>query len=74
MDDSTRRVWRLIATVGVAGTVRHSLWLGPWMAAGFAVGSVASALNYRWLKRTVDLLGGGETPKMASVGCSRCAT
>jgi ATP synthase I chain len=68
MDDSARRVWRLIATVGVVGTVAAFFVAGARDAVGFAVGSVASALNYRWLKRTVDLLGSGEKPKKASVG------
>ena len=62
----TRRVWWLIVAVGAAGSAAG---LGIWglkAAAGFAVGAAISAANYRWLKRTVDLIGSGERPRKAS--------
>jgi hypothetical protein len=68
MGDTTRRVWWLILAVGAAGlAVALGVW-GPKAAAGFAAGTLISAANYRWLKRTVDLLGAGEQPKKTSGG------
>jgi len=68
MDDSARRVWWLILSIGLAGTaIALGLW-GLKPAAGFAVGAIISAANYRWLKRTVGLLGSGERPRRFSGG------
>jgi hypothetical protein len=68
MDDTTRRVWWLVVAIGAIGSAVTLREWGVRAAAGFAVGAVISAANYRWLKRTVDLLGSGERPKKASGG------
>ena len=59
MNDTTRRVWRLILAIGLVGSAAALAVRGPKAGAAFAVGVVISAANYRWLKRTVDLLGAG---------------
>jgi len=68
MDDSARRVWWLILVISLAGSAAALAVWGIRAAAGFAIGAGISAANYRWLKRTVDLLGSGERPKKASGG------
>jgi hypothetical protein len=37
------------------------------VGAGFAIGAAISAVNYRLLNRTVDLIGTGERPRKPSV-------
>ena len=59
------RIFRWMAWLAAAGTL-VALALGGWrLAAGFLVGSLASYLNFRWLKRLVEALGGGVSGKPA---------
>ena len=49
MDDTTRRVWRLILAIGLVGSAAALAVQGPKAGAAFAVGVIISAANYRWL-------------------------
>jgi len=54
-----RRIYFHTAWVSVAGTA-VAVWLADWaFGLGFALGALASALNFRWLHRLVDSLAPG---------------
>jgi hypothetical protein len=57
------RAARLTLVLGGIGVLSALVWRGWPSAAGFALGSAASWLNLRWLKRTADALGGTRTPR-----------
>jgi hypothetical protein len=52
------RIASLMLGFGCAGTIVLWAWGGWTRGIGFAVGAVASWLNYRWLKNVVDTLAG----------------
>lgn len=57
LDRAVARIIRLTLAIIGAGALIY-LALGGWRAAaGFLLGGLASYLNFRWLKRTVDSLG-----------------
>ncbi len=57
------RMLRSMAWLTGAGTLA-ALALGGWRAgAGFLAGSLASYLNFRWLKRTAEAVGRGASGK-----------
>jgi hypothetical protein len=74
MDDAqlgraVRRIVRATLWLGLAGAAA-ALALGGWRAAGgFLLGAAASWLNFRWLERLVEALGGaaGGRPPRARV-------
>jgi hypothetical protein len=59
--DYDRAAWRIgrnlavIASIGTIGALAARGW--PW-GAGFLLGSAISWVNYRWLRRLVESLGG----------------
>ena len=59
--DYDRAAWRIgrnMAVIAAAGTV-VAFARGGWRwGAGFLLGSLISAVNYRWLRRLVEALGG----------------
>lgn len=56
---ATRRIERWVAALALSGAAAALIW-GGWRAAGgFALGAAISWLNFRWMKRLVDALGGG---------------
>jgi len=61
--DYDRAAWRIgrnLAVIASLGTVAGFAARGwPW-GAGFFLGSVISWLNYRWLRRLVESLGGSK--------------
>ena len=65
LDRAIGRIGRWMLGIAAAGSVAAFV-LGGWrMAGGFLLGSVVSWLNYRWLKKLVNSLGGqreGESP------------
>ena len=48
-----RRALRFLLALALAGTVVLWATFGGWLAAGFALGAAASAVNFFWLKRVV---------------------
>jgi len=59
-DRAARRIARNMIWIGVMGTLAAGVARGwPW-AAGFLLGAAISWVNYRWLKRLVESLGGGK--------------
>ncbi|MFB3829413.1 MAG: ATP synthase subunit I [Bryobacteraceae bacterium] len=66
-DRATRRIERWITAFAVAGAAVAFLWRGWPAAGGFALGAAISWLNYRWMKRLVDSLGGGPSRSRARV-------
>ena len=66
-NEPRRRVWALHLVVGAAGSIAAWVIAGWRVGAGFAIGAAISAVNYRLLNRTVDLIGTGERPRKPSV-------
>lgn len=52
------RIGRFMVVIGLLGTVAAFAARGWSWGAGFLLGSLISGLNFRWLKRLVDSLGG----------------
>ncbi len=59
MDRAVARIWKLIWAIGAGGAIALLVWRGWSWSAGWAVGTAASALNFRWLKQLTESLGGG---------------
>ena len=57
-DRAMERISRLMFALGAGGILMAWAWRGWTWGAGFALGAVASWLNYRWLKNVVDTLTG----------------
>jgi len=58
-DRAARRIGRSMTGIAVLGTL-VALAFGGWkFGAGFLLGAAVSGLNYRWLRRLVEGLGGG---------------
>ena len=53
-----RRLVTIMALLGAAGTITAGIWFGLSMAVGFFAGSVIAVLNFHWLKRTIEAMGG----------------
>lgn len=47
-------MYRFLLVLGVSGAAVCWLWRGWRWAAGFAVGSALSALNFHWMYRAID--------------------
>jgi len=63
---SVARMYLFMAVMSIAGVTFLLIWQGWRWGVGFALGAAASWLNFRWLKKLVDSLGGaaaGKTPK-----------
>jgi len=56
--DVYRRLVTIMAALGVAGTITAAIWFDWLTAATFLVGSVIATLNFHWLKRTIEAMGG----------------
>ena len=54
---SVGRMYVSMAVMSVAGVLALLVWQGWRWGLGFALGAVASWLNFRWLKKLVDSLG-----------------
>lgn len=68
-DAALRRITRMTAALAGAGFLLGLAWKGWRWAVAYLLGSSASYLNFRWLKRVVDTLGGATgarpSPKFA---------
>lgn len=51
------RIWKTMFAIGAGGAIGVWAWRGWEWGAGFLLGAVISALNFRWLKKLVDSLG-----------------
>jgi len=58
---SVARMKRGMAALSIAGVLLLFIWRGWHWGLGFALGAVASWLNFRWLKKLVDTLGEAAT-------------
>src|SRR5215469_18756429 len=52
------RIAKAMFAISAGGIIAAWAWRGWTFGAGFALGAVASWLNFRWLKQVVDALGG----------------
>ena len=52
------RIGRMLAAIAVAGTLAAFFTSGWKAGTGFLLGSAISAVNFRWLRRLVETLGG----------------
>jgi hypothetical protein len=57
-DAALRRIMRWAIALAAAGCLLSLVLRGWTWAAGFLLGAAASWLNFRWLKKVVDALGG----------------
>jgi hypothetical protein len=63
---ATERMHKAIAALTVAGAIAFFIWRGWSWSAGWLLGCAASTLNFYWLRRVTEALGGGEgTPRKA---------
>jgi hypothetical protein len=66
LDRAVGRIWKAMFLFAAAGAIAAFLWRGLAWGAGFALGSVVSWLNFRWLKQLVYTLGSDRArPRMA---------
>jgi len=67
LDRAAARMARTMAAMSLAGVLLLLFWHGWQWSVGFALGAAASWVNFRWLKKLVDLLGqaatGAKPPK-----------
>lgn len=47
-----------MAALALAGTVAAGIWYGATMAVSFLAGAAIAALNFHWLKLTIEAMGG----------------
>src|ERR1700722_21010979 len=68
-ETALRRITRGTVVLAAAGGFVCLIWRGWRWALAFLLGAAASYLNFRWLKRVVDALGGAlaarPSPKFA---------
>jgi ATP synthase I chain len=57
------RMYISMAALSGAGVLALLLWQGWRWSLGFALGALASWLNFRWLKKLVDSLGSAASGK-----------
>jgi ATP synthase I chain len=60
-DRAVNRIGYLIVVLGAGGAIVAAIWRGWQWGAGFFLGSLLARLNYRWLRRMVEGLGGEAT-------------
>lgn len=51
------RIWKMTFALAAGGAIVTYVWRGSAWSAGFLLGAVASAMNFRWIKQIVDALG-----------------
>jgi len=61
-----RRIHRAMVALGAAGTILCWLWRGWGWGAGFAIGAVLSALNFRWMTTAVHALADAASGQTAA--------
>jgi hypothetical protein len=66
-DRAANRIGLIILALAVAGAVVAFALRGWGWGSGFFLGSLISGLNYRWLRRLVDALGGDRPRRRGSV-------
>jgi len=55
-DRALDRIGKAMFAISAAGTIAAAAWRGWTWGAGFALGAIASWINFRWLKQIVDAL------------------
>jgi hypothetical protein len=60
---SIARLHRMMAALSATGVLLLLVWRGWRWGLGFALGAGASWLNFRWLKKLVDMLGAASAGK-----------
>jgi hypothetical protein len=66
-ESAAARIGRILVVVSLVGTC-GALAAGGWKSgAGFLLGAAISGLNYHWLHKLVEGLGGGSRPRYRSV-------
>src|SRR3989337_120852 len=66
-----RRIHRAMVALGAAGTIVCLLWRGWDWGAGFAIGAVLSALNFRWMAAATHALADAASSPAAPTGARR---
>ena len=57
LERAVDRIGKAMFAIGAGGAIAAAAWGGWTWAAGFAIGTAASWLNFRWMKQIVDALG-----------------
>ena len=65
-DRALERISKAMFAIAAGGTIAAAAWRGWAWGAGFALGALASWINFRWLKQIVDALS-GKRPTRARV-------
>ena len=66
LNRAVERIWKVMWSVAAGGAIALLAWRGWLWSAGWLLGSMVSALNFRWLKQLSDALGGeGGKPRTA---------
>jgi hypothetical protein len=63
-----QRINRAMWALGAVGTVLCLVWRGWGWAAGFAIGALLSALNFRWMKSAAQAVADAATTPAPSAG------
>jgi hypothetical protein len=58
VETALRRITRIMAAVAAAGCLACLILRGWKWGLGYLMGAAASCMNFRWLKRVVNSLGG----------------
>ena len=66
-DRAAPRIGKILAAIAAVGTIVALAWGGLRLGFGFAVGALISGLNYLWLRRLVESLGGGGQPRRRGI-------
>ena len=66
--NAVERIRKAMWAVAVAGALAAFVWRGWTWAAGFVLGAIISALNFRWLKQMSMMLGSARARPRAAVG------
>ena len=68
LQNAVERIWKAMFAVAAAGALAALVWRGWTWSAGFVLGAVISALNFRWLKQVAMMLGSQRARPRAAVG------
>src|SRR5436190_19463179 len=66
--NAVERIRKAMFAVAVAGALAAFVWRGWTWAAGFLLGAIISAFNFRWLKQVAMMLGSNRARPRAAVG------
>jgi hypothetical protein len=67
LESAVERISKAMWAIGAGGAIAAFGWRGWTWGAGFALGAVASWLNFRWWKQVVDALAGARPKRRTAI-------